>query len=213
MKLLILIAGILAGAAAAIAVLLLRPAQWLSPVVQIDQGTTVVMKIIGGVQRGGSAGPFAALGLGRPSGGGFGETSLQNLRFGIALLDGGQDGGRALGVKFTALDGNNSLLQGRLAGDTSWNIVWPGLGSLFLLGEDDYWPELADSIRSGARGDGFSPSADRYLVGQRRPADEFHGVIGGSGVLQKAAGPFLEWKEPSDAGAMAGELSLQLRAE
>jgi hypothetical protein len=213
MKLLILIAGILVGAAAAIAVLLLRPAQWLSPVVQIDQGTEVIMKIIAGVERGGSAGPFAALGLGRPSGGGLGETSLQHLRFSIALLDGGQDGGRALGVKFTALDGSNSLLQGRLAGDTSWNIIWPGLGTLFLVGEDDYWPELADSMRSGASGNGFAPSADRYLVGQRRSANQFHGVIGGSGALQKATGPFLEWKEPADPGVIAGELSLRLRAE
>lgn len=212
MRILVIIAGLLAGLVAGTAVLLLRPAQWLAPAPLSQEGTTVVMKMVSGIQRGSAVGPFAALGLGPPSGGGLGETSLQYSRFGIAVLDGGLDGGRAIGVKLAALGPDNSLLAGHLGGEVAWNVIWPGLGSIFLVGEEDYWPELADAMRAGARGDGFTTDGQRYLV-SRHGAGEFQGVVGASGRLQTAAGSYDEWKEPAGPTAMAGQLDLTLRAE
>ena len=210
MRLLVIVAGLCAGIAIAIAALLLRPMQFLAPTPPPDGSDALRFEMVAGQARGMSDGPFAALGAGKPLAGGLGEPALDHARFGIAILDGGEQGGRAIGVKLSALKSDNDLLRGRLAASSAWNLVWPAQGSLFLLSEDDLWPQFADSVRRGMTGSGFAPEQRAYLQTARRPRPR---VVGASGRLESAAGRFQEKRLPGKTGKMSGEIELQLRSE
>lgn len=210
MRFLVVVLGLALGAVLAAGVLLARPAQLLQPAAGFDNSESVRMAFRQALQRGVTDGPFAGIGIGDEIAGGLGDASLEHLRFDLAVLDGGDDGGRALGIKLTALSRENDLLAGRLTTQAAWNLVWPGQGSLFLVGSDDQWPLLAESLSSGASGGGFDLSSGEYpLHGTGQPGLRQE-VIGASGRLANAIGQYRELRiEPGSGGAL--ELKLRER--
>jgi hypothetical protein len=200
--------GFALGILLAVAVLLARPAQLMQPAAVFDNSESVRMTFDQALQRGVSDGPFTGLGIGDEIAGGLGDAALDHLRFDLVVLDGGEFGGRALAVKLTALGRDNDLLAGRLTTQSAWNLVWPGQGSLFLIGSNDQWPLISESLTGAARGAGFDLSPGEYpLHGTGQPGLRQE-VIGASGRLANAAGRYRELRIAPGTG---GALELQLR--
>ena len=210
MRFLVVVLGLALGMLLAIAVLLARPAQLLQPAAGFDNSESVRMAFEQALQRGVSDGPFACLGVGDEIAGGLGDASLDHLRFDLVVMDGGDEGGQALGIKLTALGRDNDLLAGRLITQAAWNLLWPGQGSLFLIGGDDQWPLLSESLAGGAQGGGFGLGAGEYpLHGTGQPGLRQE-VIGASGRLANAVGQYRELRiEPGSGGVL--ELKLRER--
>lgn len=208
MRFLVGLLGFVIGIGLAVAVLLARPAQLLQPAAAFDNSDAIRMSFAQALQRGVSDGPLTGLGIGADLAGGLGDPSLDHLRFDLVVLDGGDDGGQALAVKLTALGRENDLLAGRLTTQSAWNLVWPGQGSLFLVGSDDQWPLLSESLAGGAQGAGFDLAPGEYpLHGTGQPGLRQE-VVGASGRLSNAAGQYRELRVEPGTG---GVLELQLR--
>jgi len=208
MRFLVGLLGFAIGVVLAVSVLLARPAQLLQPAAAFDNSESVRMAFAQSIKRGVSDSPLAGLGIGDEIAGGLGDASLDHLRFDLAVLDGGDDGGRALGIKLTALGRDNDLLAGRLTTQSAWNLLWPGQGSLFLIGSDDQWPLLSKSLAAGAQGAGFDLEPGEYPLqgtGQQGLRQE---VVGAGGRLVNAAGQYRELRIAPGTG---GALELQLR--
>ena len=205
MRFVVVLLGLATGVVLAIAVLLARPAQLLQPAAAFDNSESVRMNFGQSMQRGMTDGPFAGLGIGSDIAGGLGDASLDYLRFDIAVLDGSDAGGQALGIKLSALGRDNDLLAGRLTTQSAWNLLWPGQGSLFLIGGDDQWPLVSEGLQGGLDlGPGEYPLQGTGQLGLRQE------VIGASGRLGKAAGQYRELRiEPGTGGAL--ELKLRER--
>ena len=207
MRWLVVSLGLLSGIAIAVAGILLRPTQLLQSSSVFDNSDAVRMEFAQSLQRGLGVSPMAAIGLGDGVGGGLGDAALAHVRFDLMVLDGGELGGQALAVKLTSLSRDNDLLGGRLSTQTAWNVVWPGQGSLFLVGEEDQWPLLADTIRRGFTGAGFSPEAREYAMNGEQPGSALQ-VVGASGRLDKVSGRSRVWQSLPGSG---GALELQLK--
>lgn len=130
----------------------------------------------------------------------FADPALRYARLEVALLDSADGGARALAVKLSAPRADNSLVRGRLVADSAWNLIWPGHGSLFLVGRDDYRPLLADQVWNATMGRGFQGTSRPQAIAIAPR------LLGGGGRLATAAGTYREYWSP-DAG---GELELGL---
>ncbi|UCG72228.1 MAG: hypothetical protein JSV45_13410 [Chromatiales bacterium] len=120
----------------------------------------------------------------------FADPALRYARLELALLDSGDGGARALAVKLSAPRGDNSLVRGRLVTDSAWNVIWPGHGSLFLAGRDDYRPLLADHLLNAASGKGLQ-GTERPQLMTIAPR-----LLGSGGRLAAAAGTYREYWNP-----------------
>ncbi|RMF97866.1 MAG: hypothetical protein D6727_04450 [Gammaproteobacteria bacterium] len=154
----------------------------------------------GTVARGMSASALDLLGLEANGPAAFGDPALRHARLALSLLQPDSGGAPALGVKLSASSADNSLLRGRLFADSAWSVAWPGHGSLFLVGYDDYWPLLADSLAALLRSGRLEPRPGAYLLSGRRRPTRFQGVVGASGALAEFAGRYREWLVVGDAG-------------
>jgi len=210
MRLFVVTLGLLLGILLAVVVLLARPAQFLQPAIAFDNSESVRMTFDQALQRGVTDEPFAGLGIGSEIAGGLGGESLDHVRFDLVVLNGGDNGGQALAVKLSALGRDNDLLAGRLTTQSAWNLVWPGRGSLFLVGSDDQWPLLSGSLAGGAQGNGFDLEPGEYsLQGTGQPGLRQE-IIGASGQLTNATGRYRELRiEPGTGGVL--ELNLRER--
>lgn len=130
----------------------------------------------------------------------FVDSALRYARLEVALLDSGDGGARALAVKLAAPRADNSLARGRLVADSAWNLIWPGHGSVFLVGREDYRPLLADQLWKGMIGSGPGSTL------QPRAISIAPRLLGSGGRLATAAGSYREYWNP-DTG---GELELGL---
>ena len=147
--------------------------------------------------------PAALLGLAAPEGRSFSDAGLRHARFSVARLDSAEGGASALAVKLSALSPDNSLLAGRLTMDSSWSVVWPGHGSLFLSGRDDYRPLAADVAWNALRGQGLNLSVQPHELSMDAR------LLGAGGRLQDVEGNYREYLSP----VAAGELELGLKED
>lgn len=127
----------------------------------------------------------------------FADSALRYARLEVVLLDSADSGARALAVKLSAPRGDNSLVRGRLVADSAWNLIWPGHGSLFLVGRDDYRPLLADQVRNAVTGKGLQATA-RPLAIAMSPR-----LLGSGGRLAAAEGTYREYRSPDTGGELA----------
>jgi len=83
-------------------------------------------------------------------------------------------------------------LRGDVGLISYWNVFWPNRGSVFLVGYENHWPIVRDSIISALRGDGMDPGPQEYILtakSDRHPATR---AIGGSGRYRDTKGTFQE---------------------
>jgi hypothetical protein len=85
--------------------------------------------------------------------------------------------------------------------DSAWNLIWPGHGSLFLVGRDDYRTLLADRVFNALAGNGFRPSPLQQAI-TISPR-----LVGSGGRLAAAQGTYREYWSPGSGGEL--ELGLE----
>jgi hypothetical protein len=192
--------GLGCGLLAGILFLIMDPVAWFrdSPArVMPDAAQLIVSGTLG---RGVPERPEGVLGVAAPEGRAFADAALRHARVEVAVLDSPETGARALAVKLGAVGKDNSLLRHRLFMDSAWNLVWPGHGSLFLSGRDDYRKLLAEEVWNAFNGEGF-----QVLQGLH-PLTTAARLRGAGGRLAGAEGSYMEyWKPPA-----GGELALDL---
>jgi hypothetical protein len=193
MPVLVAIVGLLLGGLVTAFTLLRDPlAMFESAVVQpiVDPAQLVTSSEI---SRGLSVDPTGILGFESGQLDPFIDSALRYARLDIVLLDSADGGARALAVKLSAPRADNSLLRGQLVADSAWNLIWPGHGSLFLVGRADYRPLLADQVWNAATGNGFKGTSRPHAI-SIAPR-----LLGSGGRLAVAAGTYREYWNP-DAG-------------
>jgi len=195
-RLLVAVSGLVAGLAAGMVMLLFNPLALPARSPNEAADLLIVKQYAYPVYRGldFSAGAF----LGRSPEHGrntvFQEPAIRNIRASIMVLPADNRSGAALGVKLSSLSADNSVLGGRLAADSYWSIIWPGQGSYFLVGHENYWKLLRDRLLGIV-----DPAVPDYAVSV--PPAFIAGVSGRfSGVsgtydetLRPAAGPPAAW--------------------
>ena len=211
MKWAVIIVGLITGFCAGAALLLVYPVDWLPGSTFVQRTSQTRLSITDASHRGIEATVGAMLGLGQIEGGGFMDPALRNSRISVAVLDPvGEAGAPALAVKLSAVAPDNNLLRSRLVAVSDWNLYWPGHGSLFLAGIDNYWPLLKDAIWSALTGSGFHVHGSHLLS----PVSELAAtqrVIGASGKLERLAGSYREWQEYDASNGAEGTLELDTR--
>lgn len=190
MRIAVVMLGLVIGAVSAAFTLLRDPlglfeAATMQPV---DEPAELVAG--NGLARGILADPAGVLGMDSAQVDPFVDSALRYARLDVVLLDSPAGGAPALAVKVAAPRGDNSLLGGRLVTDSSWNLMWPGHGSLFLSSRDDYRPLLADRVINLVTGQGFQPSTEP--VGMAiKPR-----LLGAGGRLNATQGTYREFRSP-----------------
>ncbi len=211
MKWIVMIAGLIAGFSAGAALLLVYPLDWLPGHTLVQRASQTRLSITDATHRGIKATAGAMLGFRQTDGGGFMDPALRNARISVAVLDPvGEAGAPALAVKLSAVAVDNNLLRSRLVANSDWNLYWPGHGSLFLTGIDDYWPLLKEAIWSALTGNGFRVHGSHLLTPASGHAAAQR-VIGASGKLKRLAGSYREWQQYDSADGPEGTLELDTR--
>ena len=200
MRIFIAIAGVLAGILITAFGLLQDPLGLFDGASTAPVPEPAQLVVNGRVARGITADAAGMIGAADAQVDAFADSVLRHARLAVVLLDSADGGAQALAVKLSATRADNSLLRGRLAADSAWNLMWPGHGSLFLTGRDDYRPLLADQVTNLLTGQGFdAPVPPRAIVMSPR-------LMGAGGRLTPALGTYQEYWFP-DSG---GELELGL---
>lgn len=200
MKILVVIAGLITGVIATAFTLLQDPLGLAESASSAPLANTAQLLVSDSLERGIKAEPAGILGDENAQVRPFPDSALRHSRLAVVLLDSAEGGAQALAVKLAATRQDNSLLRGRLAADSAWNLIWPGHGSLFLVGRDDYRSLLADQVTNLLTGQGSSATL------QPRPITLSQRLLGAGGRLIQAKGIYREYWFP-DAGA---ELELGL---
>lgn len=191
MQIIPVIVGLLIGALATAFTVLKDPLGLFesAAVTPIEAPAQLILR--SGITRGISANPSGMLGFEENQVHPFAEAALRYARLDVVLLDSADGGARALAVKVSAPRADNSLVSGRLVADSVWNLMWPGHGSLFLVGRDDYRSLLADQTVNLLTGEGFqaSPQPVPITIAPR--------LLGGGGRLIVATGTYREYRSPA----------------
>jgi hypothetical protein len=200
MRALVILAGLVIGVALTLFLLIRDPLGLFeaASVEPLKDPTQLVVNT--SIQRGIIASPAGLLGSEEAQIAPFADSALRHARLEVALLDSTDGGARALAVKLSATDGDNSLLQGRLAADSAWNLMWPGHGSLFLIGRDDFRPPLGDYLVSTLAGTELANSQPL------QPISISPRLLGAGGRLTLAEGTYREYWAPDARSEL--ELSL-----
>jgi hypothetical protein len=217
MKTLVAMAGLLVGAPLGVALLMLNPVALMQPRPVALAGAVHTLGWSGGDGfRGFELTPRGLLGAsgGRGPAREFAEPGIRHARVEAVLLPGDGSLPPALGLRLSAVAGDNSLLKASLGVAAHWNIVWPGRGSILLAGSENYWAPLRDGLWSAVRGRGFQPAAVRYLL-PPMPGAEAPALVAGTGAFAGVRGAFREELAPvAGQGAdFAGSRQLQLVLE
>lgn len=208
MRILVAFLGLFVGILAGLMVVIWNPSARIEPRFSLQTDEPTRLTILDSIARGSGAEPRSLLGLGGELGGGFSDPALRYARVNVAVLKPEQSGANALAVKLSAVSTKNTLFRGRLFANSVWLIDWPGHGSLFLVGSDDYWPMLTDAAWSALFGGGFTPTSDVFPLTERLQIGRFQGVVGATGALAGFAGRYQEWQETGGA-APGGYLKLE----
>lgn len=216
MKALVIIAGLLIGIFAGATVLLFNPITFMQGAPAGLSGAIRSFEWQSGAGHQGMVlTPAGLLGFGSDtSGAPFRDPGIRYARAEVVSLDDEGEGTPALAVRLSALARSNSLLQARLGMATTWNVVWPGRGSVLLAGSENLWTPVRDGLWSALRGRGFHPGRARYPL---PPVPGFGPslLIAGSGEFAAASGSFREEFAPVDdaPGDLVGLRRLHLAIE
>ena len=192
----IVILGFLCGCLATAAFLLAGGPGLLQARISLSVNEPSVVLVDDVISRGKAQHPAALLGLAASQGGGFADPGLRHVRVGIARLDSAEPGASALAIKISAPATDNSLLNGQLYMHSTWNVAWPGHGSIFLTGRDNHLPLLANLSWNLLTGDGFK------LSERPHPLSENARLHGAGGRLLSAEGIYREYLSPPGAGEL-----------
>ncbi len=193
MRLLATLLGLAAGVVSGLLLLAANLPARLEPSLALAADNLTRLDQRGTIARGMPASALALLGLDADEATAFSDPALRHARLALTVLEPESGGAPALAIKLAAISPANSLLRGHLFTNSVWSVAWPGHGSLFLVGSDDYWPLLADGIHALLRGDGPQARPGAYLLSERRQPGYFHGIVGASGALADFAGRYREW--------------------
>jgi hypothetical protein len=196
MRLIIAVVGLVCGCLASSAFLLAGGPGLLQARIglAVDEPSELLVDQV--ISRGIAEHPAALLGLAASQGGGFSDPGLRHARIGIVRLDSAEAGASALAIKISAPATDNSLLNGRLYMQSTWNMAWPGHGSVFLTGRDNHLPLLANLSWNLVNGDGFK------LSERPHPLSEKARLLGAGGRLLAAEGIYREYVSPPGAGKL-----------
>lgn len=216
MRVLVAIVGLLAGLSSGVTLLLLNPLSMLDRPAPLDAEGVLTKPFSAPIHRGLSVNVWSMLGLGDDDPDMVLDgAAIRHARIGVAILESGDPGPAALAVKLSAYSDRNDLLRGRLGMSTCWNIIWPGRGSIFLVGQENHWPMLSEAALAALRGDGFLLGSEEYLLTTRWSSSDYQGAIGASGIYEKSAGQFREFARPVDEKLENpdGLLAIAIRSE
>ncbi|MGI9330080.1 MAG: hypothetical protein ACR2QB_05135 [Gammaproteobacteria bacterium] len=201
MRQITVLAGLVCGCLVTLAFLLAGGLGLLQAKITPSVDKPGVLQIDEVFSRGMAEQPAALLGLAPSLGGGFEESSLRHVRISVARLDSPESGDSALAIKISAPATENSLLNSQLYMQSTWNLGWPGHGSVFLIGQDNHLPLLGNLFWNLFTGDGFE------LSERPHPLSERTRLLGAGGRLSAAEGIYQEYRVPPGAGEL--ELGLE----
>lgn len=213
MRYAIALAGLVIGMVLGVALLLLNPLELARPRLPQLAAPLRTLTWEGTERAAGIALRVDGL-LGRQGGrrapGAFGDPGIRHARADVVLLADGDGAPPALGVRLSALHPANSLMRAQLGIVADWNVIWPGEGSVFLAGSENFWAPLRDGLWNAVSGAGFrlrDPSVLQPMPGSGKPA-----VIGASGALAGAQGAYRETLAPVAArpADFAGQRQLDI---
>jgi hypothetical protein len=197
-------AGLLLGLLGGLALAAYNPLGFWRAPLQVD-GATRSMIIERTVARGLGDEPAALLGLADQNDDRLPDAALRYAAAEVALLRDSADDSPVLAVKLSAASRSNQLEQADLKMESTWNLFWPGRGSLFVTSQEQHWQRLVDGFGAAVSGNGFVAAEEPYLVsGAVRGADPVT-VIGASGAFEDARGSHEFW-----LASGAGSLKLRI---
>ncbi len=162
--------------------------------------------------RGMDISPLSLMGIGNPgSRHGLQDSANRYARVSTVVLESDDGEPAAFAVKLSALGKQNNLLSGRLDMTTNWNLFWPGQGSIFLAGTENYWTLVSDGTVSGLKGEGFQIKPETYGLSARHHSGTVPRVIGASGLYKDTEGRFRESADPvsRSMAQLSGFLEIQ----
>lgn len=216
MRILVAVIGLVAGMLAGVLLLLMNPLMMLDRPSELDEDD-ILMKSFGApIHRGMNVALWSMLGLADDDPDAvLASAAIRYARIDVAVLDSDEAGSGALAVKLSAYSEQNELLRGRLGMSSCWNIIWPGRGSVFLVGQENYWPMLSEAALSALQGDDSVLDADQYLLTTRWSLSDYQGAIGASGIYEESAGQFREFALPVDGNVDKpdGLLAIAIRSQ
>ena len=148
-------------------------------------------------------------------GDGFANDGIRHTAAAVILLKDRDGQPAALATKLIAVAETSDLLLGDLGIDSYWNVFWPNLGSVFLVGRENYWPVITDVLIAGLRGAGPLPAGKQYSVTVRPEGRRVRGVLGSSGRFTGATGLFQDTyiNQPDSPSGAAGGVIMQINVE
>jgi hypothetical protein len=138
------------------------------------------------------------------------DPANRHVRIGMMVLPAGDGFPAALAVKVSVLSPQNSLWRARLGTLDTWNIWWPGEGSVMASGYTNYWAVLRDLVWSTVRGRSDRGLAEAYNLSALPPRGYWTGVLGTGGNFTGQPGDFRERLLPRPGDQPAWELDLRL---
>ncbi len=216
MRVIVAIVGLLAGLFSGVTILLLNPLNVLDRPPPLEAEGILTKPFSATIHRGLDMNVWSMLGLGDDDRDMvLNDAAIRHARIGVAILPADDTGPAALAVKLSAYSDRNDLLRARLGMSTCWNIIWPGRGSIFLVGQENHWPMLSEAALAALRGDGFLLRSEEYLLTTRWSSSDYQGAIGASGIYEKSAGQFREFARPVDGQLdnPDGLLAIAIRSE
>ncbi|MEE8236141.1 MAG: hypothetical protein V3R53_05045 [Gammaproteobacteria bacterium] len=211
------ILGILIGAGCAAALLLLNPFYpHIDPSGSVQRGP-MNYDYSASEYRGIAMTPQSLLGISGMfgGGGGFPSDGIRHTAAAVMLLRNRDGQTAALAIKLSAVAATSQLLVGDLGIDSYWNVFWPNLGSVFLVGRENYWPVIRDVFIAGLRGEGPLPAGEKYSLTVRPEGRRVRGVLGSSGRFTGATGLFQDSyiSQPDSPSGAAGMITMQINVE
>jgi len=186
-----------AGAMAGVILVLVKPAGSSDGIKPFGSESLLVTRFDSSGYRGMDILPLSLLGIGTSgSRHALKDSANRYARVSTVVLESDDGEPVALAVKLSALGKQNNLLNGRLDMNTNWNLFWPGQGSIFLAGTDNYWALVSDGTVSGLKGEGFQLKPETYGLSVRHQSGTVPRVIGASGQYKDTEGRFRESADP-----------------
>lgn len=195
------VCGFVLGVTLALVLLLLNPVVLTHPRPAAPVGNVRSLGWGSAASGGMALRPLALLGM-NAADEQFADPGIRHTRVEVAADThlSGSGAAPALVVRLTGLARGNSLLRAELGTVTHTNIVWPGRGSVFLSGSENFWAPLRAGFWSALRGQGFRPAADRYVLPPMPGiAGSAASVTGAMGEYATARGNYRETFVPDSA--------------
>ena len=211
MKLLTIVAGLLTGLVAGALLVLVNPFAAGSDARALSGDGVLAADFLVPEYRGMSIAPGEFLG-GGPNGSraALADPALEYSRASVVLIDAGESLPPALAVRLTTLGRGNALLRGRLETSSTWNLMWPAEGSVFLVGRENYWPLFSADALALLPGVARRSETQAIRLSSGRAGEQV--LLGAGGRFSELVGRFEEtgYFEPGETDHVSGLLRLRL---